>query len=58
MVTTFTLEAHELNTRTGLHCDCGAFQRVEVDVAIVDPSTLTVLRRVTGSLCPACGDAD
>ena len=55
-VTTITLEAHDLDTRTGLRCQvCDCWTVTEVDVAVVVASSLRLLRTVTGSTCLACG---
>lgn len=52
---TITLEVHELDSRTGQHCDrCHAFATVEVDIALVASDSLRVLTRATGSLCTIC----
>lgn len=59
MAATKTIEAVELDTRTGLWCGaCCRWTLVEVDVAIIDAETLEVLRRVTGSVCLGCGAED
>lgn len=50
-----TIEGIDLDTRTGLWCDCGNWTRAEVDVAIIDAETLEVLCHRTGSTCLACG---
>lgn len=54
-----TIEAVELDSRSGLWCDrCLTFEVTSVRCAIVDADTLEVLRHATGSLCLECGAED
>jgi len=56
MAVTIPLEAHEIASRAGLHCDqCGQHTRVEVDVAFVHGHTLRVMEHHRGSECLTCG---
>lgn len=59
MATTFTIEAHPVETMTGLWCDvCCNFSLTVVRCSIVDAETLAHQRYATGSLCAACGHYD
>lgn len=48
-------EVHVLDERTGLWCDhCALPSVIEVDVALVAPTSLTVVARDTASVCTDC----
>ena len=59
MATTFTIEAHPVETRTGLWCDtCMLPSAVCVTVAIAASDSLRVLGRVIGEHCEGCGQTE
>lgn len=55
-VTTITLEAYPLDSRSGLFCEaCCTFALTAVRCSIVESVTLEHQRYATGSLCTNCG---
>lgn len=55
-VHTVTLEAHDIDSRSGLWCDaCASWSATAVDVAVAVGESLEMIGRYTATVCESCG---